>query len=633
MKRLIPVLLTALVAASPLAAQINSGEAYDFLLGKMAEKSGNLDEAIKKIDKVIESTPGDPVLLYERSMLYVEASKLEKAEIELRKLIKLYPHFYDAERLLGRILLDRSGGDVKKVEEALVHLQEAYRLSPADLGTGAAVSQILVSLGRLDEAQKIVAALLEEAPDQRVLNFTYAQILTKLGRGDEARPYLERVVQTDPTYAPAAFQLVDIYQDTKEFDKAADTLEPLIVRDPLNLDLQRQQGMLYLRAGAPEKAKKRLEELTKADANDDRSAFFLAEALSDLGSNNEAEAIYQRLLKKTPSDPDLLVGLGLNLLAQQKYDEAERDFRSLLALEKLAPNVSIMARTQLALVELQRGNLDSALKQATEVLTFDHKPNIQAVNIALDVLRRGKKFDEAVTLIEPLRQQFPNNPYFLSRNIEFLVRGGQEEKARALAEAQLKLDPTRATAVAEAYGAAEKFDQGIPYLESLLPARPADRDLLFQLGSFYERAGRQKDAERSFMKVLDKDPRDAPTLNYLGYMWADKNQNLEKSAEMLRLAVDLEPKNGAYLDSLGWVYYRQGKLDLAEKFLGQASQLMPRDPTVQEHLGDVYAKRGEYAKALERYKTALDLEPLPSEEAELRNKLAETERLSVPRAH
>ena len=100
---------------------------------------------------------------------------------------------------------------------------------------------------------------------------------------------------------------------------------------------------------------------------------------------------------------------------------------------------------------------------------------------------------------------------------------------------------------------------------------------------------------------------------------------------MLRLAVDIEPRNGAYLDSLGWVYYRQGKLDLAEKFLGQASQLMPRDPTVQEHLGDVYAKRGEYAKALERYKTALDLEPQPNEEAALRSKMAETERLTVPR--
>ena len=505
-----------------MAAQIDSTQAHDFLLGKMSEKSGNLDDAIRRLDKVIEQTPNDPVLLYERSMLYVEASKLEKAETELRKLIKTYPHFYDAERLLGRILLDRSGGDVKKVEEALLHLQEAYRLSPADLGTGAAVSQILVSLGRLDEAQKIIAALLEDAPDQRVLNFTYAQILTKLGRGDEARPYLERVLQADPTYAPAAFQLVDIYQDSKEFDKAADALEPLIAHDPLNLELQRQQGLFYLRAGQPEKAKKRLDVLTKADPNDDRSAFYLAEALSDLGSNKEAEAIYQRLLKKTPADPDLLVGLGLNEIAQQKYDEAERDFRTLLALEKLPPNVAghgpdaagaCRSPAGTTRLRARSGETGADLRSQGQHPGCQHRARCSTPS---------KEVRGSVALLEPLRQQFPNDLYFLSRSIEFLVRSGEDSKAKTLAEAQIKLDPTRATAIADAYGAAEKFDQGLPYLERLLPARPADRDLLFQLGSFYERAGRQKDAERSFMKVLEKDPRDAPTLNYLGYMWADK---------------------------------------------------------------------------------------------------------------
>ena len=102
--------------------------------------------------------------------------------------------------------------------------------------------------------------------------------------------------------------------------------------------------------------------------------------------------------------------------------------------------------------------------------------------------------------------------------------------------------------------------------------------------------------------------------------------NLDRAAEMLNRAVKQEPRNGAYVDSLGWVYFRQGKLDLAEKYLTDATHLLPRDATVHEHLGDVLAKRGDVHRALDLYRAALTLEPEPKDEAKLRVKIAELER-------
>ena len=102
--------------------------------------------------------------------------------------------------------------------------------------------------------------------------------------------------------------------------------------------------------------------------------------------------------------------------------------------------------------------------------------------------------------------------------------------------------------------------------------------------------------------------------------------NLERAAEMLNRAVKQEPRNGAYVDSLGWVYFRQGKLELAEKYLTDATHLLPRDATVHEHLGDVLAKRGDVHRALDLYRAALTLEPEPKDEAKLRVKIAELER-------
>src|SRR5260370_29040121 len=109
-------------------------------------------------------------------------------------------------------------------------------------------------------------------------------------------------------------------------------------------------------------------------------------------------------------------------------------------------------------------------------------------------------------------------------------------------------------------------------------------------------------------------------------MWADSGVNLERAAEMLHKAVTQEPRNGAYIDSLGWVCFRQGKLELAEKYLTDATRLLPRDATVHEHLGDVLAKRGDYGQALTMYRVALGLDPESKDEDKIRSKIAEVEK-------
>jgi Flp pilus assembly protein TadD len=129
-----------------------------------------------------------------------------------------------------------------------------------------------------------------------------------------------------------------------------------------------------------------------------------------------------------------------------------------------------------------------------------------------------------------------------------------------------------------------------------------------------------------FLELLRKDPEHAPSLNYLGYMWAENGVNLERAHEMLTRAVGQEPENGAYVDSLGWVYFRLGNLDLAEKYLTDATRLLPRDATVHEHLADVLAKRGDMTRALQLYRVALDLDPESKDVDKIRSKIAEIER-------
>ena len=607
-------------------AQDLPSDPYDFLMAKAAADDGRFEEALSRLDRVIDKNPGNPVLLYERAMILIDSGRIERAESELRRLADAHPDFHDAQRVLGRIILERGGADRARMEEALKFLRAAFNANQDDLSTGVAVSQLLVALGRTAEAERVLANLVERSPDQRVLNYNYAQVLTKLGRGDESRPYLERAIVLDATFAPAIFQLIDIYTRSGEWRKAADVLQPLVEAEPLNPDLRRQQAFYLLRAGDTERARAALKSLVEGDPTDERSMFYLGQALGDLDQHGEAEKIYRKLLEKSPNDPDFLANLGIAQLGQQHLDDAEKTFRALLAVEAVPDNFVTLAHTQLGYIALQQRDYEKALAETRSVLVFNDNPNNQAISIALEALRKQKNYTEAVALLRPLVEKFAADPFVNARYVEMLSRAGDTAAAQAIATTQARLGTRNVVTVAEALIQAEKHGDAIQYVAKALQAKPDDIDLLFELGSAYERSGDHANAEKTFLRLLQKQPEHAATLNYLGYMWADNNRNLDRAEEMLRRAVNQEPKNGAYIDSLGWVYFRQGKFDLAEKFLNDAVQLLPRDATVRAHLADVLAKRGEVKKALEIYRMALTLDPDPKDEEMIRSKIEEVER-------
>jgi Tfp pilus assembly protein PilF len=140
-----------------------------------------------------------------------------------------------------------------------------------------------------------------------------------------------------------------------------------------------------------------------------------------------------------------------------------------------------------------------------------------------------------------------------------------------------------------------------------ISTRDEDKEYVeFLRGSTYERQKKYEQAEETFRKVLATDPQNAAVLNYLGYMLADRGTKLDEALIMIKKAVELEPANGAYLDSLGWAYFRLGKYELAEDNLMKASQRMATDPTVQDHLGDLYQKTGRLKLAAAHWERAVN---------------------------
>jgi tetratricopeptide (TPR) repeat protein len=230
----------------------------------------------------------------------------------------------------------------------------------------------------------------------------------------------------------------------------------------------------------------------------------------------------------------------------------------------------------------------------------------------VDAYRNGRQFDKAIEVSRKAVAADPKN-----RDLKLMLAGeltDQDKANEGIALAKSLLNNTaddRVVWIALAQmdvrlrrwkDAEDAFNKAEP-----LTTKKEDRTyLLFLRGELAERQKHFEPAEQLFKQVLDIDPLNAMTLNYLGYMLADKGIRLPEALKMIRKAVDIEPGNGAYLDSLGWVYFKLGQYELAEDNLRQAVQRDQTDPTVHEHMGDLYEKTGRIRQAAAQWQLSLD---------------------------
>ena len=173
----------------------------------------------------------------------------------------------------------------------------------------------------------------------------------------------------------------------------------------------------------------------------------------------------------------------------------------------------------------------------------------------------------------------------------------------------------------------EKWGEALPFYDDLVTslgdeALRANPEPLRLRGIIHERLGRWPEAEADFERVLSYTPEDADTLNYLGYTWVDRGENLEEGFDMIEKALELEPQSGAITDSLGWAHYKLGRYGEAKQYLEDAVVLSPYSATIIDHLGDAYWRLGRKREATYQWKRALEYDPTDEERAAIEAKLA-----------
>jgi tetratricopeptide (TPR) repeat protein len=244
------------------------------------------------------------------------------------------------------------------------------------------------------------------------------------------------------------------------------------------------------------------------------------------------------------------------------------------------------------------------------------------------LLEDTERDEEAYGLYEGFSK---GSPYYVSARLNqanILFARDEDDKALAILEKLAKSHPSFTTR--EAMGRArffrENYAEALPFYDKLVGSM-SDAELKDNIeplrlrGIIYERIGQWELAEKDFKKVLEIEPENVDTLNYLGYTWVDRGENLTEAFEMIRKAVAKQPKSGAIVDSLGWAHYKLGQYKEAKDKLEDAAALSPSSATIIDHLGDVYWKLGRKREAGYQWERALEFDPTDEERALINRKL------------
>src|SRR3989454_7409413 len=432
-------------------------------------------------------------------------------------------------------------------------------------------------------------------------DFLMARHLEAAGDSRGAQAQLEKAVAADPKSAEVRAELAAFHLRRDAGDDAERVAKEALQLDDQNSEAHRVLGMLY--AG-------KSEETGRGQAAQATAAELVRQAIANL--------------ERVTDNPAGLTDLNLQYTLGRLYTRNNQADKAIQALTRVVNEnpLSVQGRLALAQAFVVARDIKSAIDALEEIV--DDEPRV--ANMLGQFQEQAGRLKDAADSYTKALSVAPNNRELKVRRIAALL--GAKDFARAadfagVAQSQhpddLRFPQLRAHALQQMGDAA----RAITVLEPVARANPNDATTQLSLADLYSNAGRKQDAERTVRQLVALEPGNADALNYLGYMLADRGQQLDEAIRLVRRALDIEPNNPNYLDSLGWAYYRRGDYEEAEKYITPAAQQMLRNATVQEHMGDILAKRGRWADAIAAWTRALQGEEGDSNKAALEKKISD----------
>jgi len=631
---------------------------YNFTMGHIYEQqyeaTSSADYATKAIEaykKAYALDPKSQVIGERLAEMYWKAQRIHDAVAEAQEILKRDPDNVQSRRLLGRIYL-RSLGDVSSsngqpetVAKAIEQYREINRLDPSDAESALWLARLYRLKNEHDKAEQVLRSILKTDPENEPAVEQLTQLLMDEGKSVEAVTLLEGITSHSPS-AVLLDLLGDAYTQTHELAKAEEAYRKAMELDPSEPSHQRGLGQTLLTEEKYFEALKVYQKLSDVMPDDSDVYLRIAQIFRELHQLDKAEENLVKARQYAPGSLEVMYNEAMLYQAQGRYEDAIRVLSdAVTGIKGQSPAVPSRRRS-LAILYQQLGQLyrDTQNYQAA-IYTFEELGHLgeeedrRARMMIMDTYRAAKDLPKALQTGKEALAKYPADPSIRTSHALLLGENGQTDDAVKILRAQLHGD----TNDRETYlNIAQVYERGRRYKEAeeaaraaeVLPGQPRENEMVwFLLGAIYERQKFFDKAEEQFKKVLAVNPKNAPVLNYYGYMLGDLGIRLDEAEALVQKALKEDPFNGAYLDSLGWIYFKENKLGASESTLRKAVERERHDATIHSHLGDLYAKLGrgdlaaaEWERSLVEWRRSLPADLETDKVAELEKKLSQSKR-------
>lgn len=605
-------------------------------LAQAYNRQDYLTRAIEQYKLAMKFDPNSAQVNSELAELYFQTGRTQDAIDELEEVVKRNPQDTDARRLLGRIYL-RSLGETPQgqgarraqsnmLSRATTQFEKITELDPKDADSLLALGRLYRLSNDFTKAEATLKKALAVEPENEEVLVTLSELYSDLGDSRSATELLEKLSKRNTNPALLA-RLGHSYERSHDNPKAVEAFRKALEQDPKNPEYMKALGTNLLYSEKTDEAIKVLQQAAQADPQDPSTFLRLGQAYRSKRDYDKSLENLKKAQGLAPESMEVVYNLALLNEVQGRSDEAERLLKKLLdETAKPAGAEYTMAEKsnraifveRLAYLNRNQEKYTEAEQYFRQLADLDAENSGRAIANVIDTLRQARQYQRAREEAEAAVKKYPKDSALKITRASLLGDLGNIDEAAAALKAMLAssdkgegTDTQREvlTTLAQVYERGRRIPEALEAaakVEAMASTKEQREFAYFLHGSILERAKKLDEAEVWFRKALDLNPESAMTLNYLGYMWADKGVHLEEAVKMITKALDMDPQNGAYMDSLGWAYFRLNKLDLAEQYLLKAAQRVTKDATIRDHLADVYFKAGKTREALREWQFAVN---------------------------
>jgi tetratricopeptide (TPR) repeat protein len=614
--------------------------------------------AVEEYKTALSADPNSPQLNDALADLYFRTGHAREAEATARGLLKTAPNDVDAHRLLGRLYLRQlseaqnavssASPSGNTLDQAIAEFERIISLDPKSVEDRMVLGQLYTVKHQPEKAEEQFKVAQDIEPDSEEVVLNLSRVYAENGdiahsaKIIEAVPVSERTPKMEVALGAAYDQLKRTKDAIAAYKRAADI-------DPDDVHTVGALAQALLNDNQLDEALKEYKLLADADPEDASNVVHISEIQRRQGKYEDALATIRKALKKDPDSLEAGYNEGLLLDVLGRYDESSHVYEHMVELTSHAngaytneeKNNRAIFLERLGSVYHEQNKVDEAIATYQKMIDLGGEPAQRGYQGQVDTYRDAKMFDKAIAVSRKAVEANPKD-----RDLKLMLAGelvdqGKDEEGLALAKGMLdntSHDREVWLSMGQMYTRIHRWKEAEDALNkagTLTTKKEDNLYLLFLKGGLAERQKHFDPAEQFFQQALALDPSNAMVLNYYGYMLADKGNRLPEALKMIRKAVQLEPMNGAYLDSLGWAYFKLGQYELAEENLRQAVERDQTDPTVHDHLGDLYEKTGrirlaaaQWELSLAEYSKSAAADVEPADVAKVQHKL-ETARVKL----